>query len=777
MIREQLQASLGTAYTIERELGGGGMSRVFLATENRLGRKVVIKVLSPDLAAGVNADRFEQEIRLAARLQQANIVPLLATGDTNGLPYFTMPFVEGESLRTKLKTHETFAMAESVSILRDVARALSYAHAAGVVHRDIKPDNVLLSHGAAMVTDFGIAKALSAARAEGADTTLTQAGTSLGSPGYMSPEQVAGDPNVDHRADIYAFGCLGYELITGQPPFTASTPQRVLAAHISETPKPVASQRSGVPRELASLIMRCLEKDPARRPSSADEIIAALGDTSTSGSNVIAKPNSRWIAIAATVLVLIAGAAFAKLYRAGNADNTNKSIAVLPLTNLSGDKSNDFFGEGLAEEITGTLAKAGLHVVGRSSARALAAKGVSPVEIAKQFNVANVLQGSVQRAGDRVRISISLVSMPGEAVLWSDKYDRDMKDVFAVQDEIARAVTSELKVQLGDKKQLVRTETQDPQAHTEYLEGMYLWNRRTAAGLRKAISLFADAVRRDPKYAQAYGGMAMAYVVLPAYDDVATDDMLARARDAANRALAIDSTNVLALTALGYTETLEYRNASAHENFNRALAADSSFATAHFWRALLLLQQNRNQEALDEVNRARALEPASLVINTAVTQVLYDMRRYDEAAKSGQAVLQLDSTFQLGIVDLAKVLIEQQKFSEAIAMMMPALDIPGVSYREKVAVTAYALTRAGRISEASALMKKIESRDAEKVSERGMVAAALYTLGRRDQAVNALRDAVDGHDLWLAHYLHAAPYDGLRTDPRAKELFDRISKR
>lgn len=754
------------------------MSRVFLATENRLGRKVVVKVLSPDLAAGVNADRFEQEIRLAARLQQANIVPLLATGDTNGLPYFTMPFVEGESLRSKLKAGNTFQVSECVSILRDVARALSYAHAAGVVHRDIKPDNVLLSHGAAMVTDFGIAKALTAARAEDADITLTQAGTSIGSPGYMSPEQVAGDPNVDYRADIYAFGCLGYELLTGQPPFTAATPQRVLAAHISETPKPIASQRSGIPRELALLIMRCLEKDPEKRPSSANEMVAMLGDTTTSGSNTVTQPGSRWIAAAAVMLVLaIAGVAFAKWNRAAGSASGDKSIAVLPLANLSGDKSNDFFGEGLAEEITATLAKAGLHVVGRSSARALAAKGVSPVQIAKQFNVGNVLQGSVQRAGERVRISISLVSMPDEAILWSDKYDRDMKDVFAVQDEIARAVTSELKVQLGDRKQLVRTETQDPEAHTEYLQGMYLWNRRTASGLKKAISLFADAVRRDPRYAQAYGGLAMAYVVLPAYDDVATDEMLARSRDAANRALALDSTNVLALTALGYTETLEYQNASAHDKFNRALAADSTFATAHFWRALLLLQQNRNQEALDEVTRARALEPASLVINTAMTQVLYDMRRYDDAAKSGQAVLQLDSTFQLGIVDLAKVFIEQGKSREAIAMMMPALDVPGVSYREKVAVTAYALARAGRTGEASALMKKIESRDASKVSERGMVAASLYTLGRREEALKALREAVDGHDLWLAHYLHAAPYDGLRSDPRAKELFDYVSKR
>jgi len=212
VLLEQLQASLGTAYTIERELGGGGMSRVFLATENRLNRKVVVKVLSPDLAAGVSADRFEREIQLAAQLQQANIVPLISTGDTNGLPYFTMPFVEGESLRARIAAQKEFTITECVSILRDVARALSYAHANGVVHRDIKPDNVLLSHGAAVVTDFGIAKALSDSKKK-SGSSLTQTGTSLGSPAYMAPEQVAGDPNADHRADLYAFGCMGYELL------------------------------------------------------------------------------------------------------------------------------------------------------------------------------------------------------------------------------------------------------------------------------------------------------------------------------------------------------------------------------------------------------------------------------------------------------------------------------------------------------------------------------------------------------------------------------------
>lgn len=785
MLLEQLQKSLGSAYTIERELGGGGMSRVFLAMENRLNRLVVVKVLSPDLAAGVNADRFEREIQLAARLQQANIVPLLTTGDTDGLPYFTMPFVEGESLRAHLSKHGALPIEECVSILRDVARALSYAHATGVVHRDIKPDNVLLSHGAAVVTDFGIAKALSASRTGGHETgSLTQTGTSIGSPAYMAPEQIAGDPDIDHRADLYSLACMGYELITGAPPFSGQSPQRVMAAHLAEKPKPIESIRADVPRNLASIVMRCLEKDPADRPASADLIIAELNSVSTSGAREAhsapsgtASQTARRIRMAVIVVVLLLalGALFKKLTGKSTIAAVDKSVAVLPLANLSGDKANDYFGEGLAEEITGALAKAGLHVVGRSSAFALSAKGMGAGEIARQLHVGNVLQGSVQRSGDQVRISVSLISGPDESVTWTERYDRPIKDVFAVQDEIARSVASQLKVKLSGDQRLTKVDTQDPEAHSAYLQALYLWNRRNAPGLRKAIALFAEAVRRDPSYAQAYGGMAMAYVVMPAYDDVGNDDMLRLGREAAGRALALDSENVQALTALAYTDALEYKNASAENLFRRAIAADSTFATAHFWHGLLFLQEMRNEEALTEIQRARSLEPASLVINTAVTQVLYDMRRYDAAEKQGRTVLQLDSTLQLGVVDLAKVLIEKGKAAQAIPMLLGIVDVPGFSHLEKASVAAYALARAGRLDEARSLLKKVEPAPGSQITHRGMFAAALDAVGEREKAIAALTEAVDDHDLWLAHYLSAAPYDGLRKDPRVAALFSKVS--
>jgi len=286
-LRDDLQRTLGDTYTLERELGGGGMSRVFVAEDNALGRKVVVKVLSPDLTAGFNVERFKREIQLAARLLQAQIVPVLSAGELDGVPYYTMPFVEGESLRARLARTGALPIPEVVGILRDVTRALAYAHERGVVHRDIKPDNVLLSGGTAVVTDFGIAKALTAAKTDApvADSSLTQLGTSVGTPAYISPEQAAGDPNVDHRADIYSLGCMAYELLTGQPPFAGRSPQRTLAAHLTETARPIEDVRPDVPPALAALVMRCLEKEPSARPQSAAEI-GALLDGVPSGASV-----------------------------------------------------------------------------------------------------------------------------------------------------------------------------------------------------------------------------------------------------------------------------------------------------------------------------------------------------------------------------------------------------------------------------------------------------------------------------------------------------------
>ena len=319
-LRQDIQAALTGRYEIEREVGGGGMSRVFVAEETRFRRRVVIKVLAPELAAGLSVERFEREIALAATLQQANIVALVTAGDVNGLPWYAMPYVDGESLRARIG-RGAVPVAESVAVLRDVARALAYAHARGIVHRDIKPENVLLSSGTAMVTDFGIAKAISRSRTEGAvdrpaAETLTQFGTSLGTPAYMAPEQAAADPATDHRADLYAWGVLAYELLAGQHPFAGkTTPQQLLAAHMSEVPRALASTGplgSGVPPALGALVMRCLAKDPGERPASAAELLEVLDGTAWSGEHRSRTARRPWVGIAAAILtVAVAAGAYA----------------------------------------------------------------------------------------------------------------------------------------------------------------------------------------------------------------------------------------------------------------------------------------------------------------------------------------------------------------------------------------------------------------------------------------------------------------------------------
>ena len=287
-LKQRVQESLSGTHTIERELGGGGMSRVFVAVEHRLGRTVVVKVLAPELAAAISAERFEREIRLAASLQQANILPVISAGEMEGIPYYTMPYVEGESLRARL-AGGPLPLSQTVDILRDVAKALSYAHERGVVHRDIKPDNILLSGRSAVVADFGIAKAIAVAQERPAGATLTQIGTSIGTPAYMAPEQAAGDPDTDHRADIYSLGCMAYEMIAGQPPFHGRPPHKMLAAHMGEQPRELLELRPDCPPALARLVMRCLEKDPGDRPATADDVLRELDvNVSTSGTSMAA---------------------------------------------------------------------------------------------------------------------------------------------------------------------------------------------------------------------------------------------------------------------------------------------------------------------------------------------------------------------------------------------------------------------------------------------------------------------------------------------------------
>jgi serine/threonine-protein kinase len=485
-------------------------------------------------------------------------------------------------------------------------------------------------------------------------------------------------------------------------------------------------------------------------------------------------PESAVSAIAAALFTDRGVAAGATPRTDSSAKHIDRSIAVVPLANLSGDQANNYFGEGLAEEMTNALGKAGLRVIGPGSTRALATRERDARSIGEQLGVAYVLLGAVQRDGDRVRITMSLASTPDGALVWGESYDRNIRDVFAVQDEITHSVAAQLRVTLagGPGMTLVRKETDDPDAHALYLQGLFQWNRRTAQTLHLAIDLFQQAVHRDSRYARAYAGIGMAYIVLPVYTDVPIDDTRSRALDAAERALTIDSTLAEGHTVLGLANAYVFRNALAERSFAKALSLDSNFATAHFWHALLLGHLGYHDEAIREARRAYAIEPASLVIQNGIVEELYYARRYEQADSVSRAVMALDSNFQLGMIFRARVLIELREFDEAIAILERLSQQPNLRSAEKLGVLAYAYARAGRPVSARATLARLP-RD-RMLAVGGEIAAALDVLGERDAAIAMFRQAVTQHDQRIMAGSRSAPYDGLRTDLRLAAVFAEI---
>jgi serine/threonine-protein kinase len=790
LVAERVQRALGGTYRIDRELGGGGMSRVFLAHEAGLSRDVVVKVLREDIAEGLSRERFRREVLLSANLQHPNIVGVIASGDAEGLPYFVMPYVEGESLRARLTSERALSIPLTVSIMRDVARALAFAHERGVVHRDIKPDNVLLAGGAAIVADFGVAKAVASARArpEHPHGTLTRDGISLGTPAYMAPEQVASDPTMDHRADLYALGVVAYEMLAGRPPFADRGVTETMQAHLVETPEPLSRHRPSTPAALVSLVMQCLEKDPAHRPQHATEVLAALDDPAVvsgavSSESVRALPAAArrrqmrpWLVGGVAIAALAVGVYASRAGRIGASGAATAEpaaaaaalppgVAVLPMVSVSPDSSDAYLALGMTDEITSALSRVpGLRVASRSAAEAAQGAGGSVADVARRLGVPYLLEGTVQRNGDRLRVAVRLVTASDGFSAWSEVYERPADDILAVQADIAQQIATAVRSDVTEMSVPDVSGARDPEAYNEYLRGHYLLDKRTSESVPAAVSAFQAAVNRDPAFARAYAELAQAYSLLPQLTGSERAEALDKATFAAQRALALDSTVAAGHAALGNIHNREWRWSEGRSSLERALALDSTDLNARRWLATNLLVQGDARGAVRLLDGAvRRTGDRRLRELLAVAHgVAGD---HAAALASVQAVTATDSTSSASRLVTATVQLQAGRFNEAIASL-EAVRGEDAESPAVLGALGYALARAGRTSEARSILAGLE-RDTRRPGVYPAMAKVYLGLGDRDWAIDALTWATAARDDFFATESMASPvFDSLRDDPR-----------
>ncbi len=747
-LQQRLESGLGSRYTLDRELGQGGMAIVFLAQDLRHDRKVALKVLRPDLSAAIGADRFLREIKLAAGLTHPHILPVYDSGEASGLLFYVMPNMEGRSLRERLERERQLPLDEALAITGEVASALDYAHRHQVVHRDIKPENILLHEGAAMVADFGIGKALS----DGG--SLTQTGMVVGTPAYMSPEQASGEADIDGRSDLYSLGCVLYEMLTGEPPFTGPTPQAVIAKRFA-SPVPKVRVMRDVPEPLEDALTRALARAPVDRFPSAAHFLEALRRVSH-GSG--ASPQGT---VAAS----------------RKSTPTSKTIAVLPLANLSADPENEYFSDGMTEEIINALAKVpGMQVASRTSSFAFKGKELDVRQIGEKLGVTSVLEGSVRKVATRIRITAQLINVENGYHLWSETYDRQLEDVFAIQDEISRAIVDALRLRLGsDVSQLVAP-TKNIEAYTLYLKGRFFFNKFTEPGLRKGLDFFQQSLLQDPGYARSYAGIADCWTQL-ADDWVVPDDAYPRAKAAATRALQQDPELTEALTAVGKVLCwYEWDFAGAERQLRRAVALNGNYAEAHWAFGSVLPTVGLLGEAVEEMRKALTLDPLYPEYSRWLGRFLLYDGDYPAAIAQSQKTMELNADYFPSYLDIGSAYLEQGEAEKALEWFRRGQGLE-TSVRSYDALIVRALAPLGRGDEADEILSRLEEESRQHYVRSEVMAMGYAAVGNFDRAFSCLECAFQARSAGLI-YLHVDPgYKPLHADPRFHQLVQRIGLR
>ena len=778
-------------YQIIEELGKGGMGKVYKALDKEIDGRVALKLIKPEIAVDEKTiNRFRNELKIARDIAHKNVCRMYHLAKHEGTHYIVMEYVSGEDLKSFIRRSRQLTPGTAISIAKQVCEGLSEAHKLGTVHRDLKPQNIMIDKdGNARIMDFGIARTLK-------EKGITGAGVMIGTPEYMSPEQVEAK-EVDQRSDIYSLGVILYEMVTGRVPFEAETPFAIGMKHKSETPQDPNELNSQIPEDLSKVILRCLEKDKAKRYQNADELHAELsnlekGIPTTEKIVPERKPSTskeitvtfglRKLLIPALVIVALVIAAIVIWQllppkEAVPVPTTKPSIAVLPFADLSPQKDQEYFCDGMANAIINALSNIkGLSVRARGSSFAFKGQQLDLREIGERLNVTTVLDGTVQKAGNRVRLTAQLINVTDESLLWSGQYDQELDNIFAIQDEITQAITENLELKLlgGEKAKLTKRYTEDVKAFSLYSQGLYHWNRRTGEALRKAIDYFEQAIEEDPTYALAYIGLADSYNLLTVYSDVNPKESYSKAREAAEKALEIDENLGEAHNSLAYIkERYDWDFAGAERGFKRAIELSPNYATGHFWYGELLSIIGRFDEAIEEMKKALELDPISLIINASLGWAYRAAKKYDLAITQLRKTVEMDPNFFIAHFFLGFVYTEMKKYPEAIVELEKARELSGRSSLS-LAYLGFAYAQAGKQEEAKKILEELDAISKERYVSPWAIGSIYAGLGEKDKAFEFMQKAYEERDEQLVFYKINPFADSLRSDPRFKEIVKKI---
>jgi serine/threonine-protein kinase len=775
-------------YKILEELGRGGMGVVYKAQDTKLKRTVALKFLPPELTRDAEAKgRFIREAQAASALEHPNICNIHEINETeDGQLFIVMACYEGKTLKQKL-ADSPLPVEQAVNIATWIAQGLARAHEEGIVHRDIKPANIIITHrNEVKILDFGLAKLAGQAR-------LTKDTSTLGTVAYMSPEQVSGK-EIDHRTDIWSLGVVLFEMLTGQPPFKGDYEQAIIYTILNKEPKPLippASGRTDLSMEVEGIVNKALAKDPDERYQHMADILVDLklvkkevevGSRKQRGSTtaVTATPQKRTYLFGgiATLIILFLFALYVFFpSRSGKVDR--KSIAVLPFQNMNKGEENEYFSDGITEDIITQLSKIReLRVISRTSSMRYKKTEKTLREIGEKLQVAAVLEGSVRREGDDVRITAQLIDAESDEHIWAETYDREMTHIFAIQSDVAQQIALALKAKLSptEKQRIDRKPTENLEAYNLYLKGRYFWNKRTEMDLKKAIEHFEEAIGLDSNYGLGYAGLADSYNLLPTYSSYPGKEAYPKAKEAALKALEIDNTLSEAHNSLAWIKMMyDWDWEGAEKEFKRAIELNPGYATAHHWYALYLMRMSRFDDAMEEIRKAHELDPLSLVINRAMGNVFLGARRYGQAIDALQRTNEMDPNFSLMHFLLGKAFLLKSMYEEALAEFQkekelsmgrwPPLDLHiGITY-----------VLMGKRGEAQEVLDNLRERLKQTHDSPAGLAALYFALGKKDQGFEWLEKAYEEGNLKGPWRLKIDPlYDGVRSDPRFKELLKKV---